>query len=45
MIEYVTSNCFIERFRATVSALVEPCCPAVQNCIDVDVHTVVLLLK
>ena len=31
--------------RAAVSVIVEPCCPAVLNCIDVDVHTVVLLGK
>ena len=45
MIEYVPSNCFITRFRAAVGVLVGPCCPAVLNCIDVDVHTVVLLGK
>ena len=28
MIEYVPSNCFITRFRAAVSVLVGPCCPA-----------------
>jgi len=32
-------------FRAAVSFLVGPCCPALLNCIDVDVHTVVLLGK
>ena len=42
MIEYVPSNCFITRLRAAVSVLVGPCCPALLNCIDVDVHTVVL---
>jgi len=45
VIEYVPSNCFITRFRAAVGVLVGPCCPAVLNCIDVDVHTVVLLGK
>jgi len=44
VIEYVPSNCFITRFRAAVSVLVG-CCPAVLNCIDVGVHTVVLLGK
>ena len=39
------SNCFIKRFRAAVSVLVGPCCPAHLNCIDVDVHTVVLVGK
>ena len=43
MVEYVHSNCFTERFRAAVSVLVGPCCPALLNCIDVDVHTVALL--
>jgi len=33
------------RFIAVVSVLVGPCCPALLNCIDVDVHTVVLLCK
>ena len=28
MIEYVPVNCFITRFKAAVSALVGPCCPA-----------------
>ena len=36
----VPSNCFIKRFREAVSVLVERCCPALLNCIDVDVHTV-----
>ena len=47
MVEYVPSNCFIERLRAAVSVLVGPCCPVVLNCrpIDVDVHAVVLLGK
>ena len=45
MIEYVPSKCFITRFRAAVSVLVGPCCPDLLNCIDVDVHTVVLLGK
>jgi len=35
----------ITRFRAAVSVLVGPCCTAVLNCIDVNVHTVVLLGK
>jgi len=29
--------------RAAVSVLVGPCCPALLNCVDVDVYTVVLL--
>ena len=41
----LSSNCFITRFRAAVSVLVGPCCPALVNCIDVNVHTVVLLGK
>jgi len=39
---------FSERFRATVSVLVGSCCPALPallDCIDVDVNTVVLLGK
>ena len=32
------------RVRAAVGVLVGPCCPALLNCIDADVHTVVLLL-
>jgi len=44
-LEYVRNNCFITRLRAAVSVLVGPCCPAVLNCIDVDVHTVVLVGK
>jgi len=40
--EYVPSNSFIKRLRAAVSVVVGPCCPAPLNCIDVDVHTVVL---
>jgi len=42
----------LEHFRAAVSVLVGPCCPALLNCIDADiisgisdVHTVVLLGK
>ena len=31
-----------KRFRAAVSVLVGPCCPTLLNCIDADVHTVVL---
>ena len=38
MIECVLRNCFNERFRAAVSVLVGPCCPALLNCIDVGVH-------
>ena len=45
MIDFVPSNCFITRFGAAVSVLVRPCCPAVLNCIDANVHTVVLLGK
>jgi len=45
VIEYVPSNCFVTRFRAAVCVVVGPCCPALLNCIDVDVHTVVLLGK
>jgi len=45
VVEYVPSNCFIQRFRAAVSVLVGPCCPTLLNCIDVDAHTVVLLGK
>ena len=30
-------------FRAAVTVLVGHCCPALLNCIIVDVHTVVLL--
>jgi len=36
---------YIYLFRAAVSVLVGPCCPALPNCIDVDVHTAVLLGK
>jgi len=45
--EYVglPSNCFITRFRAAVNVLARSCCPALLNCVDVDVHTVVLLGK
>ena len=32
-----------KRFRATVSVFVGFCRPALLNCIDVDVHSVVLL--
>ena len=45
VIEYVPSNCFIKRFRAAVSVLIGPCCPALLKCIDADVHIVVLLGK
>jgi len=34
-----------EQLRAAVSVLVGPCCPALLNCTDVDVQTVVLLDK
>ena len=45
-LEYVDSSCVCtERYRAAVGVLVGPCCPAPLNCIDVDVHTVVLLGK
>ena len=43
MIDYVPSDCFITRFRTAVSVLVRSCCPALLKCIDVNVHTVVLL--
>jgi len=43
--ENVPSNCFITRFTAAVSVLVGPCCPALLNCMDADVHTVVLFSK
>jgi len=45
VIEYLPSNCFIKCIRAAVSVLVGPCCPALLNCIDADVHIVVLLGK
>ena len=45
VIEYVPSDCFIERFRAAVSVLIGPCCPALLNRIRANVHTVVLLGK
>jgi len=45
VVEYLLNNYFIKRFRAAVSVLVGPCCPALLNCVDVDVHTVVLLGK
>ena len=38
-------NCTVERLRAAVGVLVGHCCPALLNCIDVDVHPVVLLGK
>ena len=44
MIEDVLSDCFITRFRAAVSVLVGPCCPALLNYIDANVHTVALLM-
>jgi len=34
-----------ERFRATVSVLIGPCCPALLNRIHANVYTVVLLGK
>ena len=40
--EYVPSNSFIKRLRAAVIVLVGRCCPALLNCIDVDVHAAVL---
>ena len=40
---YVPINCFIEHLRAAVNVLFGPCYPAVLKCVDVDVHTVVLL--
>jgi len=45
VIVYAPSDCFIERFRATVSVLIGPCCPALLNRIHANVHTVVLLGK
>ena len=36
---------FIERFRAAVSVLIGPCCPALLDRIHAGVHTVVLLGK
>jgi len=36
---------FIERFRATVSVLIGPCCPALLNRTHANVYTVVLLGK
>jgi len=36
---------FIERFRAAVSVLIGPCCPALLNRIYANVYTVVLLGK
>ena len=41
----VASNCLVTRFRAAVSVHVGPGCPVRPNCIDVHVHTVVLLGK
>jgi len=35
MVEYLPSNCFITCFRAAVSVLDGPCCPALLDCIDV----------
>jgi len=40
---YAPINCFIEHLRAAVNVLFGPCYPAVLKCVDVDVHTVVLL--
>jgi len=45
VIEYVPNNCFIKHARAAISVLVGPCCSALLNCIDADVHNVVLLGK
>ena len=36
---------FFQRFRAAVSVLVGPCCPALLNCIGVDVHAVVFIAQ
>ena len=36
---------FIERFRAAVSVLIGPCCPALLNRTHANVYTVVLLGK
>jgi len=33
-VEHVPSNCFIQLFRAVVSVLVGPCCPALLNFIE-----------
>ena len=44
MIEYVPSNCFITRFRADVTSRTLLSCSS-KNCIDANVHTVVLLGK
>jgi len=45
VIEYVAYpvTVLLNVFRAAVSVLVGPCCPALLICIDVNVHTVVLL--
>ena len=39
MIEYVSlpSNCFITRFRAAVSDLVGPCCPALLKIVSMQI--------
>ena len=36
VIEYVPSNCFITRFRAAVSVLVGPCCPALPKIVPMQ---------
>ena len=43
--EYVPVTVLLNVSRAAVSVLVGPCCPALLNCIDVDVHTIALLGK
>ena len=45
VIEYAPVTVFIERFRAAVSVLIGPCCPALLNRIYANVYTVVLLGK
>jgi len=45
MVEYVPSNCFIKRFRAAVSVLVGPWCPALLICIGVGVHCCIGQIK
>jgi len=42
---YSNDKFFIERFRAAVSVLIGPCCPALLNRIHANVYTVVLLGK
>jgi len=45
VVECISSKCFIKRSSAAVSVLVGPCCPALLNCNDAYVPTVVLLGK